>query len=79
MTVVSASTSKKRRKIRPGVAPAETVRAQRHQSARNPRRDLVRNHFHVIRDRDEHALFVLEQRFQIGFSGAPVDAACSSA
>ena len=51
--------------IRASVTPAETIRAERGQAARYPRSNLVRYHFHIIRNRDEHALFILKQRFEI--------------
>ena len=66
--------------VRARVAAAKTIRAQRDQAARNPRRDLVRHDSHIIRDRNEHALLFLEQVFHVGFfRRLSRDAACSSA
>ena len=46
--------------IRPRVAPAETVGAERRQPAGHPRRNLIGNHLHIIGNRDKHAFFVLQ-------------------
>ena len=49
------------------VAAAKTVRAQRHQSARHPRRNLVGHQPHVIRNRDKGPLLFRQQRLDVGF------------
>src|SRR5439155_24050280 len=45
----------------------ETVGAQRHQTTRNPRRDLIGHDFHEIGYRNKHALFLFEHGLDVGF------------
>jgi hypothetical protein len=49
------------------VAAAKAVRAQRHQAARNPRRNLVGHQPHVIRNGHKHPLLFRQQRLDVGF------------
>ena len=58
---------KKSPQPRPRVAAAKTVRAQREQTAGNPRRDLVGHGADVVRHGDERPLLFRQQGFDVGF------------
>src|ERR1051326_9493008 len=53
---------------RPGIAPAESVRAERYKAAGNPRGNLIRDDFHVIRYCHESTVLIFQHSLQIRFS-----------